>query len=187
MPEAMTVSVQQDDLRQGAGYAHASEPFTHRKLDQQKSRHARAPNLARITAHRVARSVVARVLSDSGIPCICDESDHTQTTEFCIRVDSGHYIQVRFISNRPNYRKLLEDVWSFNHRPHHYYVATTSRDELQSLDMLGYATRAEMAERVPVSHGQGRSSYYVYLTDLHPFGQLVTALHAELQHVKVIP
>jgi len=161
-------------------YADASLPHTQRKLEQQ-SVYARDANRTRIASFRAARSAVARSLREHGVPCQCDESSHRDNTQYCIRARSGHLVQVRFITDRPNYRKLLEEVWSFQSRPHDFYVATKSRDNLETLAVLGYATRAEMERRQPVSHSQGRRSYYVHLAQLRPFAELAELLQSACQ------
>jgi hypothetical protein len=172
------IPIPEHERAEAWAYADASLPHTQRKLEQQQSVYAPNANRARIASFRAARSAVARSLREHGVPCQCDESSHRDKAQYCIRARSGHLVQVRFITDRPNYRKLLEEVWSFEKRPHDFYVATTSRDDLETLVVLGYATRAEMQGRRPVSHGQGRASYYVYLTDLRPFRELAELLQS---------
>jgi hypothetical protein len=180
MSDDVTVAILPDELSVAQRYADLSEPHTQRKLELQRSRHAGQLRLSNIVCGRVSRAIVARTLTDRGVPCRCDDSPATDAARYCIETESGLLVQVRFATNRPNYTKLLEDVRSFEFRPHHFYVGVTTRDGFASLTILGYATRDEMSQRPPIDLGHGVLNRYVALSALHPFAELVEVLRAVL-------
>jgi len=159
-------------------YAELSKDYTLRKLEQQRSRFADGLRLSNIVNGHVARLVVARVLRDQGISNVCDDSPHTETKRFCIQTAAGWLVQTRFVGNQKNYLYLFEDVGSFERRPHHFYVALTSRDDLSTMEMLGYATSDEMAQREACDFGQQVANRYTPLSDLHPIEDLVSLLRS---------
>jgi len=159
-------------------YARLSQDCTLRKLEQHKSRYSDGLRRSSIVAGHVARLVVARVLRDQGIPSVCEDSPHTEAKRFCIQTAAGWLAQTRYVSNQKNYRNLLEDVRSFERRPHHFYVAVTSRDDLSTMEILGYATRDEMAQREALDLGQGVLDRYTPLSHLHSFEDLVSLLRS---------
>ena len=172
----MEIPVLQEEVRQARDYARRASPYTLRKLDCQRSKFVTEENLDKQINFRVARAVVSRLLLRSGIENVCDDSCHTDTTSFCIRTAHGALIQVRFITDNPNYRRLPEDVDSFTRRRHDFYVATTSSNQLQTIRIHGFATRTELSRLEPIDFGQGIMNRYVPLTELHPMPQLLVIL-----------
>ena len=157
-------------------YAGLSKEHTFRKLEQQRSRYSEPRRHSNIKLGRLARDVLARLFREHGIRCECDDSPHTEAAKYCIATHRGWLVQTRFIRNRPTYRNLLDDVPSFERRPHDFYVAMTSRDDLETMEILGYASREEMMERQPRDFGQGMRNYYVPLNRCHPLEELITTL-----------
>jgi len=167
-----------EEVRSAQRYAGLSLDHTFRKLEQQESRLAGNLRQRNIVVGRVARDVIARVLRDNSIMTTCEETSPTQWKRYCLVTADGVFLQVRFIANRRNYTNLLEDLRSFHRRPHDFYIATTSRDELATLEVIGYASRDELEQRKPRDFAQGVLNRYVPLARLHPFGDLVQELHS---------
>lgn len=174
--EIWTVPVLPVELEDARSYAERSRNHTLRKLEHQQSRYSDIKR--NIVVGRVARNVVARVLRDADIPCYFEDSPSTQWKGYSIVTSGGHFIQPRFIGDYPRHKNLPEDVRSFERRPHDFYVAATSSDELCNLDILGYATRRELEERRPISFGHGVLNRYVPLDGLHPFAELIRLLRS---------
>jgi len=176
----MQVAVLPEEIADALWYAEAAEPHTLKKLDCQRSKFSHKTEMNHL-GHRIARSVVSRVLREHGIDNECDMSPHTVTTEFCIRTPAGAGIQVRFIRDRPNYRRLPEDVYSFKRRPHDFYVAVTSSDDLNamaSIRILGFATRAELGRYPPTDFGQGIRNQWVWISSLRDISELLAVLRS---------
>lgn len=172
----MEIPVLQEEIDEARDYARRASPYTLKKLDRQRPKVAGRQNAENQVNFRVARAVVSRLLIQSGIVNVCDDSSHTDTTSFCIRTVHGALIQVRFITDRPNYLNLLEDIHSFTRRPHDLYVATTSSNQLRSIRIHGFATRTELSRLKPKDFGQAVMNRYVPLTQLHPMPQLLVIL-----------
>jgi hypothetical protein len=172
----LRVTILPEEIESARRYSGLSLDHTRKKLEQQQSRHSVRLNRHNIIVGRVARDVLGRVLGDRGIPTTCEESSPREWKHFCLATTAGIFLQVRYISNRPNYVNLLEDVHSFNRRPHDFYIATTSKDELQTLEIIGYATRDEMERHWPRDFGQAIFNRYAPLAVLHPFEELVNEL-----------
>lgn len=160
------------DIESAKGYAKLSTNYTQKKLEQQQSKFSGTRRLENIEVGRIARDVVIRFLNDRGIFASHEDSSHTESTHFCIVAADGLFIQTRFIGNKPNYKYLLEDTRSFEQRHHDFYIAVTSRDNLKTIEILGYATREEMTKWAPKEFGQGVLNRYVPLSNLHPIEEL---------------
>ena len=169
-----TVPILPVDLEDAHSYAERSRNHTKRKLEHQQSRYSDTKR--KIVVGRVARNVVARALRDAGVSCHFEETPATRAKHYSILTSDGHFIQPRFIGDYPRHKNYLEDVGSFETRPHEFYVATVSLDDLCDLDILGYATRDELGERRPRPFGHGVLNRYVPLDQLHPFAELIGLL-----------
>jgi hypothetical protein len=174
----ITVGILAEEIRSAQRYAGLSIDHTFRKLEQQQSRFAGSTRQRNIIVGRVARDVVARVLRDHAIRTTCEETPPTEWKHYSLVTSGGVFLQVRFIGNRPNYTNLLEDLRSFHRRHHDFYIATTSRDELETLEIIGYASRDELEQRKPRDFTQGVLNRYVPLARLHPFDELVQELRS---------
>jgi len=172
-----TVPVLSIDVEDAHSYAEGSRDHTQRKLEHQQSRYSDIKR--NIVVGRVARNVVARVLQEASIPCPFEETPATRSKSYSIVTANGHFIQPRFIGDYPRHKNFLEDVGSFERRPHEFYVATVSLDDLRNMDILGYATRGELEERKPRGFGHGVLNCYVPLDRLHPFPELIELLRAD--------
>ncbi len=184
--EIWTVPILPADIEDARSYAERSSNHTLRKLEHQQSRYS---NIQRnIFVGRVARNVVARALLDAGIPSQFEDTPPTKWKSYSIATCNGYFVQPRFIGDYPRHKMLPEDVGSFEKRPHHFYVATTSEqlrnpDSLDhatrpEMNILGYATRSEMEERRARSFGQGVLNRYVPLKRLHAFVELIKLLRS---------
>ena len=174
--EKWTVPILPVDIEDAHSYAERSRDHTQRKLEHQQSRYSDMKR--NIVVGRVARNVVARALRDARVPCDFEETPATRAKHYSIVTSDGHFVQPRFIGDYPRHRNLLEDVGSFERRPHEFYVATVSLDDLRNLDILGYATRGELGERKPRPFRHGVLNRYVPLDQLHPFAELVEILRS---------
>jgi hypothetical protein len=171
-----TIQILEEEIAAAGHYAQLSRNYTQKKLEQQQSSYSDGSMHSNIVCGRVARDAIARVLREQGVTCSCEDSPHTQATRYCIITSDGVLIQTRFIASRPNYKNLLEDQKSFEQRPHDYYVAITSRDGLNTLEILGYTTREGLSERKYKDFGQGVLNRYVPLSRLQGFDELVAML-----------
>jgi hypothetical protein len=163
------------------GYAGLPLEYPFRKLEQQQSRFAGNARQRNTMVGRVARDVVSRVLRDTGIATTCEETSPTEWRHDCLATLEGVFLQVRFIGDRPNYTNLLEDLQSSNYRHHDFYIATTSRDEVETIEIVGYATRDELERLKPRGFGQGAFNRRVRLARLHPFDELVVEINSRAQ------
>ena len=177
----MKVTILPQEIRSAQGYAGLSLEYTFRKLEQQQSRLAGNARQRNIMVGRVARNVVSRVLHDNGIATTCEETSPAEWKHYCLATLDGVFLQVRLIGDRPNYTNLLEDIQSFNYRHHDFYIATTSRDKLETLEIIGYARRDELERLKPCDFGQGVLNRCVPLARLHPFDELVLEIDSRAQ------